>query len=398
MGQIILTYTMFIRSNHLLVLGIMLSLLASSTSYAEGLTITHVRVSPQVLTIEKNEVATIQFKVSKDSVVKVKIFDAINTLVWTSGPLSLSAGEHSVGWPGRDNEGNPVVAEAYFYVIEASATHGEREKESARKENTETVIYDLTDVTGGENITLQNIRYDTKTKMLSFTAPKTGRYLLRAGIAQAFAIDSIINNKVVTLGDHEIPWDGYDASHVFDASNHPKLLFGATGFQLSSNVIVVKNSSKKISDFYKVHQWQEQPGATEIRESKKVIRDDLSANYYRPVNLSRDIILRVSLPESVVKNDRGAYVIRTDTPVTIDLLPEDIMVMEAQRGEMVLFLDGQLIHDNEVSYYPYNFKWSPKIYDGQDHILTVFLAGFAGNIGIATLKVYLDSSQKKAAQ
>ncbi|MES2637013.1 MAG: FlgD immunoglobulin-like domain containing protein [Pseudomonadota bacterium] len=366
-----------------------LSLLLALNAHADNVTITQVSVSPQVLTAQSSN-ANIHFNLSKASAVRVKIFDAANALVWRSEQIQLPLGEHSIVWQGKNTKGEVVAPEAYSYVIEANAG------------NNEIAIYDLTDITGGENLTLQNLQYDSKTKKLKFTAPKTGRFLLRAGIAKAFAINTLINNKVVIAGEHEIVWDGYDASHVFDASANPQLQFGGLGFQLNSNTIIVAASKDKATELYQSRSWPVQKDVSEYREMNKTNRDDLSPGYYRAVDKSRDVLLTVNLPDTIKVNKKGAHVIASETPLTVNLLPDDIMVMEAQRGEIVLFLDGQLIHDNEVSYYPYTFTFAPKVYDGAEHLLTVFVAGFAGNIGIATLKVQLgtvqlDSPQKKAA-
>lgn len=348
-------------------------------SKANNLSITQAGANPQVLT-EQNRLTNIQFSINKPSDVVVTIFDATDALVWRSDRLQLPTGVNVVAWNGRNIHGQLVPPEAYHYVIQASTTGNEN------------ALYDLTDITGGEKLTIENIRYDAKTKKLTFTAPRSGRYIMRVGIARAFAINTLINNKVVAEGEHEITWDGYDASHVLDASQHPQLQFGGEGFQLSRNTIIVASSKNEESEIYKSRHWYAQEKISEHRKSNKIVRDDVSANFYRPVDQSRDVMLDVTLQKTTKKNKKGAYIISDETPLTVNLLPEDILVMESQRGEIVLFLDGQLIHDNEVSYYPYVFKWQPKIYDGIEHLLTVFVAGFAGNIGIATIRVQLDAN------
>ncbi len=354
---------------------------------AEKLTITQVSASPKIISAAEASV-NIRFNINMPGQVVVKVFDAMDALVWRSDALSLPAGVHAIDWAGRNNQGSIVPPEAYFFVIEARE---EIDKNGNKNNNTENEIikYDLTDITGGENLQLEHIHYNSETKKLTFVAPKTGRYNFRAGIARSFAIDTLINNRVVVEGEHEITWDGYDTSHVFNSAKHPNLIFGGLGYQLSSNAIVVVPPDEQSSSYYRVPTLISQSGSSELRENKKVMRANTAPNYYRSVNQSRDVPLVVTLPKLIKRTKDDAYIIQQSTPIRIDLKPEDIMVMEAQRGEIVLFLDGQLIHDNEVSYYPYTFNWDPKIYDGNAHLLTVFVAGFAGNIGMSTIKVQL---------
>jgi hypothetical protein len=352
-------------------------LLLSGNLLAESLTITQVSVSPQIVK-SKNEDVQINFQISKPAEVVTKIYDAINRLIWQSQPVFLTKGSHAVSWNGKDLNQKDVLPEAYFFTVEAKGEDGEF------------VSFDLTDMTGGESLLLENLKYNSETHKLTFTAPKTGRYMLRVGIARAFAINTLINNKVVAAGEHELIWDGYDASHVYDSSEHPNLLFGSFGYALSQNHILVRPQDQKLNSYAVAF---EQKSTVTKRVKENLLRENLSPHSYRPVDQARDVKLNLSLPSDLKKNSNGAYIFDKSYPIKIDLMADDVMVMEAQRGEIVLFLDNQLIHDNEVSYYPYTFNWGPKILDGKEHLLTFFVAGFAGNIGTATIKVQLGKPQ-----
>lgn len=356
---------------------ILFAWLLSGNVIAQSLAVTQVSVSPQIVKTQNDDLQ-INFDINKPAEVVVKIYDAIDRLVWKSQPILLQKGSHAISWNGRDLDGKVVLPEAYFFTVEA------------KSENGEVAVYDLTDMTGGESLLLENLKYSSDTHKLTFTAPKTGRYMLRVGIARAFAINTLINNKVVEAGEHELIWDGYDASHVYESSKHPNLLFGSYGYALSQNYILVRPQDQKLNSYAAGF---EQNPTLERRTKERLPRENLSPHSYRPVDQSRDVLLKVSLPSKIKKNKNGAYIFDTSYPIKIDVVAEDVMVMEAQRGEVVLFLDNQLIHDNEVSYYPYTFNWGPKILDGKEHLLTFFVAGFAGNIGTATIKVQLGKPQ-----
>lgn len=355
----------------------------ASSAWSTDLQITNVSLDRRVITVPQESVS-ITFRINQKATVDLKIFDARNNLVWLQQMKQLPAGQHAVVWNGTDHNGAQVSPEAYFYTVEATTPSGER------------VSYDLTDVTGGESAKLDGIIYDPVTQRLKFTALHTGRYFLRAGVSQAFVVNTLINNKVIEEGAHEIAWDGYDISHVFNVGTHPKLLLGGFGYRLSDNLIAVKKAGSSDADLTQPVSWSEVPADMPRRQRIKNAREGVDPNYYRNVDQCKDVALRLVLPASLKKTPEGLAIISGPTPVRLELADGDAEVMESQRGEIVFFWDNQLIYDNEVSYYPYTFNWNPPVLDGQPHLLTGFVAGFAGNLALATVKVQLGESPTTA--
>lgn len=352
-------------------------------AFADDLQITRVAATPKILRAN-TESASISFHLNKTASVNVKIFDARDILIWQQSANGLPAGDHLVQWSGVNQDGQPVEPEAYFYVLEAMDGSGEK------------AVYDLTDVTGGESVRVDTATYDAKKKMVKFTAPGLGRYFIRAGVSQSFAVNTLINNEVLPEGNHELRWDGFDASHTFSVAEHPKLLIGGFGYRLSDNAIVVrgKNSLNALNAHKK--RWAVIANDSERREKTKIGRANVDPNFYRGVDRNRDVVLKLALPSDIQRTSAGIPIIQGATAVRVELAADDAEVMEAQRGEMVFFWDSQLIYDNEVSYYPYTFNWKPPILDGQTHLLTAFVAGFGGNVALATIKVQLGKEQNKS--
>lgn len=359
-------------------------LLAGARASAADLQFTNVSVSPRILQ-HKHDTAAISFHLNQAAAVTAKIYDARDILIWQQRSGELPAGDHLIQWGAVDNAGRAVEPEAYFYVLEAINNAGEK------------VSFDLTDITGGETIRVDGARYDPKKKSIRFTAPNLGRYFIRAGVSQSFAVNTLINNEVVTEGEQDLKWDGFDASHVFSVADHPKLLLGGFGYRLSDNAIVVKGNTVLDAANARIQRWAPTPKDAERRLKMKIARDNVDPGFYRSVDRNRDVVLKLVLPADIKKRADGVPIIQGATPVRIELSAEDAEVMETQRGEMVFFWDNQLIYDNEVSYYPYTFNWQPQVLDGKTHLLTGFVAGFGGNLALATIKVQLGSAEREGS-
>lgn len=325
------------------------------------------------------DVVSISFRLNDSAKVTVKIFDARDALIWQQTMEALPTGQHAVSWSGTNQQGQQVSPEAYYYVVEATSVSGQ------------TVVHDLSDVTGGEPVLLERLTYNPDTHQLTFLAPYTGRYLLRAGVSQAFAVNTLINSRVIEQGEHTITWDGYDASHVFSVARHPKLLLSGFGYRTSSNLILIKAKTGE-SDLTTSIQWPPRNTAIEQRQRNRKPREGIDPGFYRSVDIYRDASLRLVLPSTLKRAADGIPILTGRTPIRIELSPEDALVMESQRGEIVFFWNNQLIYDNEVSYYPYTYQWSPPVLDGKRHLITALVAGFGGNIALGTLEVQLGEA------
>lgn len=368
--------------HYLRAMSLMPLFLIAAAAVCEPLRITNVSLDRQVLVAPEQQVG-VRFQISEKSTVDLKIYDARGYEIWRQTAAALPAGEHVIAWSGVDSHGKAVSPEVYFYTVEAMTADDEK------------TIFDLTDSTGGESLRLDDVHYDAGKKKVTFTAAQTGRYFLRAGVSQAFAINTLVNNKVLEAGRYELPWDGDDVSHVFNVANHPKLLLGGFGYRLSANAIIVK-STNVLADMTRPSTWIDVSADTPRRVRAKDSRQGVDPGFYRSVDRYRDVALKLVLPATLAKTADGIPIIVGATPVRIELSDVDAEVMEAQRGEVVFFWDNQLIYDNEVSYYPYTFNWTPPVLDGQPHLLTGFVAGFAGNIALATVKVQLGEPDRNA--
>ncbi len=339
----------------------------------EGLAITGVSEDNRVIS-RRGEVSNIKFNINQPAKVYLNIFDARGHLFrQVESAKELDRGDHTLRWDGTDGRGNRARPEAYFYTLSASDSKSEE------------VIFDLSDQTGGDTVIVENVSYDQENQTVTYTIPKPARVFLRAGIENGFVVRTLVNGAVRLAGTYQEKWDGMDANQVLSLGKHPKLRFFGEGYQLSRNSIVIEDKSNLVRQA----EWKSFPSLKERRiGSAKPV--GLNRHAYHPVEQCRDVKLRLEFVGKVDKKENGTPIINGAVKLRVAIADEDLMMIEAERSEIVFFLDNQLIYENEVSFYPYTWEWNPKGIKSGQYYLTAFVVGFSEHFGVAMVKVHVS--------
>lgn len=367
------SYFPFLRSWFLLLVMLMISIFSYDLQAENVLTISG--VSTDRIVISENQPVSIRFNLSKEAQAGVRIYDSQNYLVRNIGSSDgLIAGDHELIWDGKDSQGRWVNGDVYYYVIEA------------KSENGESALYDLTDKSGGQTVTVENITYNSESEQVSYSVAKPSRVYLRTGIKNGFVQRTLINNAVRMPGKYDMAWDGMDEDGAFSLKHHSKLKFYGEAYSLSRNALVVEhknlptialfNEEKRKIDHYK----------------RKIFPRGKGLNYhaYHSVDQCRDFKINITFMDSVEKNEQGWPVINGKTKIRIGINPADLKMIEAERSELVMFLGQDLIYENEVSYYPYNWEWAPEKLAPGKYYLTAFIVGFNEHFGKKTVPIFIQ--------
>ncbi|MCO6411404.1 MAG: hypothetical protein J5I92_01545 [Thiogranum sp.] len=340
--------------------------LSAAPQTTEGLQLTGVSVSPNTISPQENESATIRFNLSRAASVALEIYDAYDQRTWhAASQQPLAAGDHAMPWPGVDDAGKPVAPGAYYYVLKASSSDGSA------------VTHDLTDVTGGKNVKVERIRFLPEEGLIEYAVPETAFLFVRYGIEDHVLLGTLVNAKVHTPGQYRVPWNGYDASGRIKLAGHPEVGFFAHGMNLSRNAIVVKGP---------------QPEASPPLADQAVIRAaalkpiGLNAHAYHKRHLCRDFGVTLDLIDAA-QADKGAPLVSGRTRFRVDVAPEDQAVVQNQRFEIQFYLDNQMIYENEVSYTPYNWTLDMSAIPPGTHHLTALVVGYGAHFGVSTLEL-----------
>ena len=113
----------------------------------------------------------------------------------------------------------------------------------------------------------------------------------------------------------------------------------------------------------------------------------LNRHFYHSVEQCRDIIVDLQLPKNLEKDAQGIPIVNASIPLKVVVSNKDALMMEAERSEVVYFLDNQLLYENETSYYPYTWHWDSSGMPAGVYVVTGFIVGFKEHFGIASAKV-----------
>jgi flagellar hook assembly protein FlgD len=342
--------------------------LAAAPSHA--LEITNVSHVPAAIDPAKREAVEVRFRLSESARVTLRIFDGRDLLVRTvAAPKSLPAGDAKLVWDGRDEKGRPVPPEAYVYTLTATPSQGEP------------VEFDLTDLTGNEELPLAAPKWDASGHLVHYELSAPARVVIRAGLNNGPLLRTIIDWVPRTAGAHDESWDGKDASGLIDASSHPDLQLGVEAWALPKNAVIVLPTRPTVELIAKL-EW---PEVRRVKKRSEPLRE--RALHQQPIEQRSDVRVRLSLPGNTSHDSDGALVARGQVPIQLDVDDADRARLLAQRFEIGFFVDGKYIFENEVGFLPVTFSWDAGAVNEGVHYVTGNVWGYAGQFGTTTIKV-----------
>jgi hypothetical protein len=352
----------------------LLSVLLYTSLSAQAVQITHVRHDRLVIDPAKQETVTVKYEISAPSRVTLKWYDGRDILVRSQVTDTLLAtGEHDFTWDGEDEAGRFVPPEVYRYTLTAVPESGEA------------VEYDLSDLTGGEDLDIGDVKWSQDRKIISYVIPKPARVNIRIGISNSGPLLRTLLNWVPRLsGVNEATWDAKDASGVLDLSKHDHLDIWAQAFSLSDNSIIVgplPDAVGLIGDM---------PWEVERRSIKQVSPKRMYAHSQQPIDTRGDFTISLTLPDHLPINADGLPVVTGRVPVRLEISEKDRALALARRTEPVFFVDGQFAFEIESGFLPITWMWDTKGINRGVHYISANLRGYEGNFGIATLKVFVE--------
>ena len=312
------------------------------------------------------------------AVVDVNIFDSRDILIRRLVAESKrNAGDNREIWDGKDQAGKLVPPEAYVYTI------------SARTEKGEQTLYDVTDKTGGDQQWALDIKYVVKDGAISYVLPKPGRVNIRLGLKEGPLLRTLVDWAVRDAGLHHEPWDGFDNSGVLQFNNHRGFEISFWGFVLNYNSIIVAADPKADRpDFVRELTW-----GTQYRESTKPKAPRLFDFWNYPRESSRDP--KIYLKPLAVKDLKGDLpVISSDTYFQMSIDARDQELITDQKFEVVFYVDGIFVYEEEIGYAPFAWRWRPVGVNTGVHYVTVLLRGYKGHFGSATTKVWVGRAKE----
>ncbi len=321
----------------------------------------------------KGETVDIIYRLTEPAVVDVNIYDCRNLLIrqLVKGK-KRGGGDRRELWDGRDEAGRPVPPEVYTYTIKAKSEKGS------------IVNYDITDLTGGEQQWGEDIKYDPEKKEIGYVLPQAGRVNVRLGIQEGPLLSTLIDWPVRESGLNFEPWDGTCGSGVLDFGGNPKLDIAIWSYTLNGNsIVVLGNQREKRPRFIEDMPW----GKT-YREERRAKPRQLFNHWRHPREACRDPKIHLKAIDVEHRED-GIPIIGGETYFQMTIDRHDKKIMIDQKFEVVFYVDGIFVYEEELGYTPFAWQWDPVGVNAGIHHITVVLRGYQGHFGSTTKKVWV---------
>lgn len=285
----------------------------------------------------------------------------------------LPPGDHIMKWDGRDDCGTIVPDEAYIPVITAS------------REGAVDSLCDPRQTGGGEVIKPVNISV-TPEKHIAYVLPEPARVLIRVGVKNGPMLRSLANWLPKPPGKNIQRWDGYDKDYTIDLRTCRNLSILATAFKLPPNAIITFGNAKMTYRQYRtVKGWPE----VAVEPKNMVFERNgrrISRHYYysRCKDIDPDVVLR--FPDFLDRAAGEVLAIKEQLKVQVDMPRGDQWPVQESLYEIAFYIDNAFIAEEEQGYVPMTWLYQVNRLAPGEHILTVNVSGFRGQVGVKSVK------------
>lgn len=321
----------------------------------------------------------IPFSLQEDAVVHAEIFAPDGDKVCTLGSdKTLKKGQHALEWDGKDSEGIIVPDEAYSVVLEAKT------KETAYRLDPRTY-------SGGEIDKNLGTTVNNEGKIV-YNLSKPSRVLIRAGITDGPMMRSLINWVPKPQGKNIQHWNGYDEDKVVNVVETNRFGVIVVAFALSDfSIITTGNNKLSYAKYYQDKKWS----FTAVAKEKRLIERNgqgVSPHLYMFRLTDRDPRVDIHFPKGTKQNKEGVAVLINDKsiPVKVTMPVEDEKFIEQSKYEVSFFIDHEFKSEEELGFMPITWLWSPNGLSKGEHLLTVNVSGFSGQVGVKTVKFMVE--------
>jgi len=321
----------------------------------------------------RGETVALSYTLSTASTVTVRVFDADRDLVRVVVDRARQpAGVQRAVWDGRDLDGRVVPNEAYVFTVEAGGSTGAD------------AVYDPITFSGGEPFDLGTAQVSRETGTLTYRLSQPARVLVRIGIPGSALLRTLVDWEPRTQGEITEYWNGRDRDNLIDVISKPNYTVLITYFTLPDASVVTFGSGGADYRAYKAQMRSKRPPkpARPMANTRR-----LSPSFLAPRATDRDFQATIRFPELDKGDTPAVPTIRDRVLARIDVPGADRAVLAGRQFEIILFADTTYVAEEERGYVPFNFPWDLRQLPPGEHVLTVNIVTFDGQIGIGSRRI-----------
>lgn len=357
------------------------------SALAEDQAIANVKTDRNV--IEPGEQAAISFNTAKPGRITVQVhspdYVVVRDLV---SNVQKPAGHFTFFWDGTDDQGRRVPDEAYTFGILLEAEEGE------------TATYAPAAVSGGEKAfaDLRHIEKGAGGYEIGYFLPEFCRVALRAGVHEGPLLATLVDWRPRTPGMHTLTWSGKDPEGNFDVLEIPDAYVYIEAFRLPENSVWVKGSDLDYRTYL---------ATLPDSESRKEITTARSVQEGAMERSEAFILPQYTVPQSwnttpqfaVFAADdpstglagQGSVTASGDMALIVAAAPDYEPLFNQMRFELVVYVDGRRIDEEESAYTPYHYVLDTRRLTEGEHLITFNLASITGQVGAYSFNLSVDN-------
>lgn len=304
--------------------------------------------------------------------VSVNVFDADGGLIRTLLKEDVMvSGKHEIAWDGRDDSGQLVPDEAYTFTVNTGSGDA----------------YDPFATSGGIVGDIRDAEINANSGTVVYKVPEPSRVLIRMGTKSGPMLKTLVDWKPRVAGSITEYWDGRDEDKLMNLSEHKDFSALITYVTLPNATVITYGNDKESYRDYKLGRGRDRPGK---RVQPRVVDPDparkLAPEGFVPSPASRAPSVAVTLP-GLAESEKGVPSVQATLDVRVDVDPADKETLLTQQFEVIFFVDNVFFAEAERGYLPYNWRWELQQLPPGEHILTVNISSFKGQVGVGSRKI-----------
>jgi hypothetical protein len=315
------------------------------------------------------QAVVLSYRLAAADRVWVRVYDPDSGLVRTvvDGERQ-EAGARQARWDGRDWQGKLVPDEAYTFTVETGSGD----------------VYDPTVTSGGEVADLTDARFDRQAGTVSYSLPAASRVLIRLGVRNGPMYKTLVDWKPRVVGSVTEYWDGRDEDGLLMLWGRPGFSALITYVTLPDATVVAYGNDAESYRSYKLDRAKGRPQKPE-RAAAPGRAGRLRPEGLVPAAWARAPRVTLGFPRLAQAGEVPA--VSGEITVRVDVAPEDREALLKEQFEIIFYVDDVFFAEAERGYVPFNWRWELDQLPEGEHLLTVNVASFRGQVGVASRKV-----------
>lgn len=341
-----------------------LTAIAGAVQAAE---VSDLRVEPASFDPTRDQKVALRFKLSAADRVSVTVHDPDGGRVATVAQgLAGVAGENVVEWNGRDAGGRVVPDEAYSFVVE-TASGG---------------VYDPLAGSGGAVGDVTEAELDREGGTLSYRLPSASRVLVRLGIESGPMHRTLVDWKPRAAGQVTEYWDGWDESRQVRFRDAPGFTILITYVTLPEATVIAFGNRERTYRDHKIEEGKALRSSSRLEEREAFLGQLVPPAWAR----APQVLL------SFTGTGREIPEVHRAVDLRVDVAEEDRDYLLGEQFEIIFYLDNVFFAEAERGYLPFNWTLELEQLPPGEHLVTVNVSSFTGQVGVASRKVRLAGS------